>query len=39
MLLFAHPVNQARESKNLPAINSIWCYGGGLLERNTNDAN
>jgi hypothetical protein len=29
MLLFEHPVNQAREAKGLPAINSIWCYGGG----------
>jgi hypothetical protein len=39
MLLFAHSVNQAREAKNLPVINSIWCFGGGLLERNTSDAN
>lgn len=39
MLLFAHPVNQAREAKNLPAINSIWCYGGGSLERNISHAN
>jgi hypothetical protein len=39
MLLFAHSVNQAREAKNLPALNSIWCYGGGLLERNTSYAN
>ena len=29
MLLFEHPVNQAREAKHLPAINSIWCYGCG----------
>lgn len=29
MLLFEHPVNMSRESKKLPAINSIWCYGGG----------
>ena len=29
MLLFEHPVNLAREAKKLPAINSIWCYGGG----------
>jgi hypothetical protein len=27
MLLFEHPVNLAREAKNLPAINSLWCYG------------
>ena len=30
MLLFEHPVNIAREAKGLPAINSIWCYGGGM---------
>lgn len=29
MLLFEHPINLARETKNLPAINSVWCYGGG----------
>jgi len=32
MLLFEHPINVAREAKRLPAINSIWCYGGGQLE-------
>lgn len=32
MLLFEHPVNQAREAKGLPAINSIWCYGIGQIE-------
>ena len=32
MLLFEHPVNVARESKRLPAMNSVWCYGGGQLE-------
>ncbi len=31
MLLFEHPVNQAREAKGLPAVNSIWCYGGGQM--------
>lgn len=31
MLLFAHPVNQAREARGLPAVNSIWCYGGGQV--------
>jgi hypothetical protein len=31
MLLFEHPVNVAREAKKLPAINSIWCYGGGFV--------
>lgn len=32
MLLFEHPVNLAREANRLPAINSIWCYGGGQLK-------
>ena len=32
MLLFEHPVNQAREAKGLPAVNSIWCYGLGQIE-------
>lgn len=32
MLLFEHPVNQAREAKRLPVINSVWCYGGGQNE-------
>ena len=31
MLLFEHPVNLTREAKKLPAINSIWCYGGGQI--------
>jgi hypothetical protein len=31
MLLFSHPVNQARESRGLPPINSIWLWGGGTL--------
>jgi hypothetical protein len=31
MLLFAHPVNQAREIKGLPTVNSIWCYSGGRV--------
>lgn len=39
MLLFEHPVNQAREAKNLPAVNSIWCYGGGQLEQLKTHAN
>jgi hypothetical protein len=32
MLLFEHPINQAREAKNLPVVNSIWCYGGGWVK-------
>lgn len=31
MLLHAHPVNQARETRNLPAINSVWLWGGGVI--------
>lgn len=31
MLLFAHPVNLARERDHLPAVNSIWFDGGGTL--------
>ena len=30
MLLHAHPVNQAREALNQPAINSVWLWGGGV---------
>lgn len=29
MLLHDHPVNEARESRGEPAINSIWFWGGG----------
>ena len=32
MLLFEHHVNVAREAKSLPAVNSIWCYGGGQIQ-------
>jgi hypothetical protein len=31
MLLFAHPINVAREANKLPAINSVWCYGLGQI--------
>jgi hypothetical protein len=30
MLLHDHPVNQAREARNEPAINSVWLWGGGV---------
>jgi hypothetical protein len=33
MLLFEHPINQAREARGLPTVNSIWCYGGGQMEQ------
>ncbi|HEX6265852.1 MAG TPA: hypothetical protein VFZ81_03030 [Burkholderiales bacterium] len=29
MLLHAHPVNQAREARGEPAINSLWLWGAG----------
>lgn len=29
MLLFSHPVNQAREAQGKLVINSLWCYGLG----------
>ena len=31
MLLHAHPVNEAREARGEPAINSAWFWGGGTL--------
>lgn len=34
MLLFAHPVNAARELKRLSLVNSMWCYGGGQINAN-----
>lgn len=29
MLLHAHPVNQAREARGAPTVNSLWLWGGG----------
>jgi hypothetical protein len=31
MLLHAHPINDTREQRGAPAINSIWLWGGGVL--------
>jgi hypothetical protein len=31
MLLHAHPVNEAREARGEPAVNSLWLWGGGRL--------
>lgn len=31
MLLFAHPVNQAREERRQPTINGVWFWGGGAM--------
>jgi hypothetical protein len=33
MLLHEHPVNEAREARGDPAINSVWFWGGGTLPR------
>lgn len=30
MLFHHHPVNRAREERNLPLINSVWFWGGGV---------
>ena len=30
MALFQHPVNAQRESEGLPAVNSLWFWGGGV---------
>ncbi len=32
MLLFAHPVNQAREARGELAINSVWLWGAGCSD-------
>lgn len=34
MLLFSHPVNQSRESRGQPTVNSLWLWGGGTLPAN-----
>lgn len=31
MLLHDHPLNQSREARSEPAINSTWFWGGGIL--------
>jgi hypothetical protein len=33
MALHEHPVNEAREARGEPAVNSVWLWGGGALER------
>ncbi len=38
MLLHQHPVNQAREDRGLPAVNSLWFWGGGTLPTPNGDA-
>ena len=31
MTLHEHPVNAAREARGLPAVNSVWPWGGGVM--------
>jgi len=33
MLLHAHPVNEAREARGEPALNSLWLWGGGTAPK------
>ena len=33
MLLHAHPVNEAREARGEPVVNSLWLWGGGQPPR------
>jgi hypothetical protein len=33
MLLHGHSVNEARESRGAPAVNSVWLWGGGTRPR------
>ena len=33
MLLHAHPLNEAREARGEPAVNSLWLWGGGRTPR------
>jgi len=32
MLLHEHPVNTEREAHGAPAVNSVWFWGGGILD-------
>jgi len=32
MLLHEHPVNAGREARGEPALNSIWFWGGGVID-------
>ena len=31
MLLHSHPVNEARQARGEPAVNSLWLWGGGRM--------
>lgn len=32
MLLYTHPINQAREARGLAPVNSLWFWGAGALD-------
>jgi hypothetical protein len=32
MLLFQSPMNRAREAAGRPAVNGLWCWGGGIWQ-------
>jgi len=32
MLLHEHPANAEREARGAPVVNSVWFWGGGILE-------
>jgi hypothetical protein len=32
MLLHEHPMNAAREARGVPALNSVWFWGGGVMD-------
>lgn len=34
MLLHDHPINALREQQKLPAVNSVWLSGGGVMQHN-----
>src|SRR6266516_108636 len=33
MVLHSHAVNEAREARGEPAVNSVWFWGGGRVPR------
>jgi hypothetical protein len=35
MLLYNHPVNDAREGRRQPTVNSFWLHGAGVLPAQT----
>lgn len=37
MVLHSHPVNEAREARGEPPVNSVWLWGGGRLPKVTTE--